>query len=120
MSICTFFGHRDCPEAIKPKLREVLIELIENRSVNLFYVGRQGNFDSMVKSVLRELTQNYPHLDYAVVLERMPEKENNLDDPFHTILPEGMEQVHPRFALDRRNRWMVLQSDFVVGYVSHN
>ena len=28
---CTFFGHRDCPAAIQPKLRAVVVELIERR-----------------------------------------------------------------------------------------
>ena len=30
---CTFFGHSDCPSSIKPKLREVLIDLIESHTV---------------------------------------------------------------------------------------
>ena len=33
MSACTFFGHRDTPEAIKPKLREAVIELVEHHGV---------------------------------------------------------------------------------------
>ena len=41
MSACTFFGHRDCPSSIKPKLREALIDLIENHTVDMFYVGQQ-------------------------------------------------------------------------------
>ena len=28
---CTFFGHRDCPAAIQPKLPAVVVELIERR-----------------------------------------------------------------------------------------
>lgn len=49
MSACTFFGHRDCPSSIKPKLREVLIDLIENHAVDMFYVGQQGAFAKLVK-----------------------------------------------------------------------
>ena len=45
---CTFFGHRDCPETIKPKIREAVIDLIENHGVTMFYVGNQGNFDRLV------------------------------------------------------------------------
>ena len=56
MSACTFFGHRDCPSSIKPKLREVLIDLIENHSVDMFYVGQQGAFDGIVPV-------SYTHLD---------------------------------------------------------
>ena len=46
---CTFFGHRDCPETIKPKIRTAVINLIENHGVTMFYVGNQGNFDRMVR-----------------------------------------------------------------------
>ena len=52
MPICRFFGHRDCPDTIKPKLREVLIDLIANQDVNMFYVGHQGQFDASRKSAL--------------------------------------------------------------------
>ena len=31
MAVCTFFGHRNCPLSVKPKLRSVLAELIEQR-----------------------------------------------------------------------------------------
>ena len=35
MAACTFFGHRECPDSIKPKLREVLIEVISNHDVDI-------------------------------------------------------------------------------------
>ena len=47
MAVCTFFGHRECPDTIKPKLREVLVDLIENHGVDMFYVGNQGQFDAI-------------------------------------------------------------------------
>ena len=112
MSACTFFGHRDCPSSIKPKLREVLIDLIENHAVDMFYVGQQGAFDGIVRSVLKELVSVYPHIRYAVVLERLPPKRDEFDtrDYSDTILPEGIEMVHPRFAISWRN---------IVGYLVH-
>ena len=122
MSVCTFFGHHDCPAEVKPKLRDVLIDLIENHSVDMFYVGNKGAYDRMVRSVLRELAQEYAHIHYAVVLERMPGKWNE-DDPedySDTMLPEGIEEVHPRFAIVWRNKWMLRQSDYVVTYVIHS
>ena len=36
MAACTFFGHRDCPETIKAKLREVLVDLITNHGVDAY------------------------------------------------------------------------------------
>ena len=119
---CTFFGHRDCPSSIKPKLREVLIDLIENHAVDMFYVGQQGAFDGIVRSVLKELVPVYPHICYAVVLERLPPKRNEFDprDYSDTMLPEGIETVHPRFAISWRNKWMLKQSDYVVTYIAHS
>lgn len=117
MPSCTFFGHRDCPDSIRPKLRSVLIDLIENQQVDTFYVGRQGSFDALVYATLRELSAEYPHIRYAAVLERLSGK--NTDDFTETLFPEAMENVPPRFAINRRNNWMLQQADFVVVYVTH-
>lgn len=117
MLCCTFFGHRDCPDSIRPKLRSVLVDLIENQQADIFYVGRQGSFDALVYATLRELSAKYPHIRYAVVLERLSGKST--DDFTETLFPEAMENVPPRFAIDRRNNWMLRQADFVVVYVTH-
>lgn len=119
MPACTFFGHRDCPSSIRPRLQETLVDLIKNHAVDMFYVGRQGAFDAMVRSVLKELILEYPHIRYAVVLERIPGKRNDSDprDYSDTMLPEGIENVPPRFAIPWRNKWMLERSDYVVTYI---
>ena len=120
MSSCTFFGHRECPDSIKIKLREVLIDLITNHDVDMFYVGNQGQFDSIVLSVLRELKKKFPQINFAVVLAYMPGKQTEYDDYSNTMLPEGLESVHPRYAISWRNNWMLRQSDCVVTYITHS
>ena len=120
MPACTFFGHRDCPDAIKPKLRQVLIDLIENHNVNMFYVGNQGRFDAIVRGLLRDLQHEYPQINYAVALAYMPGKQTEYDDYSDTMLPEGIESVHPRYAISWRNNWMLKQSNFVVTYITHS
>lgn len=117
---CTFFGHRDCPETIKPKLKETLIDLITNRGIDTFYVGNHGHFDAYVRSTLKELKQEYPHIRYAVVLAYLPGKKAEYEDLSDTILPEGIESVPPRFAVSWRNNWMLKQSDYVVTYITHS
>lgn len=120
MAVCAFFGHRSCPEAIKQHLREVLLDLITTKDVDMFYVGNQGQFDSMVRSLLIELTGEYPHVRYAVVLAYMPREGDAQERWADTMLPEGLESVHPRYAIDRRNRWMLKRADIVVAYVTHS
>ena len=121
MSVCTFFGHSSCPESIREKLRENVVDLIENKGVTLFYVGHQGEFDRMVHSVLRELKSSYD-MDYAIVLAYLPEKRSaaDRDDLADTLFPEGIEKAPKRFAISWRNRWMLQRSDYVITYVRHS
>ncbi len=120
MASCTFFGHRECSDSTKAQLREVLINLITNNDVDMFYVGNQGQFDTIVRSVLRELKKECPQINYAVVLAYMPGKKTEYDDYSDTMLPEGIESVHPRYAISWRNNWMLRQSDYVVTYITHS
>ena len=120
MTACTFFGHRECPDTIKPKLREILVDLIVNRGVDMFYVGNQGQFDAIVRSTLRDLQKEYPQANYAVVLAYMPGERNDYDDYSDTMLPEGIESVHPRYAISWRNEWLLKESDYVVTYITHS
>lgn len=120
MAVCTFFGHRDCPESIIPALQAAMEMLITQQSVDTFYVGNQGRFDAYVRGCLRRLQKKYPHIRYAVVLAYLPAKRNEYEDVSDTMLPEGLELIHPRYAVDRRNRWMLARADRILCYVSHS
>lgn len=116
MSVCTFFGHRDTPSAVKGELKCVLSELIEKEGVNSFLVGNEGNFDFMAKSVLAELKSVYSHINYGVVIAYLDEAKR-LSSSEDVVFPEGLECVPKRFAVDYRNKWLLKQSDYVVSYV---
>ena len=79
----------------------------------MFYVGHQGQFDACVHSELKKLKQEYPQINYAVVLAYMPGRKTEYDDYSDTMLPEGIESVHPHYAISWRNNWMLRQSDYV-------
>ncbi len=120
MKICTFFGHRDCPNTIEPKLQDVLEELIIHHHVDTFYVGNQGQFNALVYRTLQELGKTYPHIRITVVLAYLPGKKtegNYYDD---TILPDGIESTPPCYAISYRNDWMLKQADYAVTYITHS
>ena len=71
---CAFFGHRDAPSEIRDRIKETVIDLIEERGVTKFYVGNNGNFDRMALSVLKELSGMYPQINYYVVYAYLHEK----------------------------------------------
>ena len=79
----------------------------------------QGQFDAYVQSELKKLKQEYPQINYAVVLAYVPGKKTEYDDYSDTMLPGGIESVHPHYAISWRNNWMLKQSDYVVTYITH-
>ena len=117
MAKCTFFGHRDSPSSIRGVLSAEIERLINEKDVNTFYVGTQGNFDRMAYSVLAELRKRYQHIKVYRVLAYMPKPGET--DTADTIVPEGIETAHPRYAIVSRNNWMIDRSDYIVAYITH-
>lgn len=120
MSVCTFFGHRDCPIQIRPKLKSLILSLIE-KGVNEFYVGDKGSFDLMAAAVLREIHKENPAIHYAIVLAYLPKEHCSFHhaDYTETMYPEGLEKVPLRYAIVWRNKWMLQRSDYVICYAKY-
>jgi len=95
----------------------VVNRLVEEEDTRVFYVGHQGQFDSYVWKVLRQIKEKHPHISSWKVLAYMPEKTAEKCEG--SVLPEGIETVHPKYAIDWRNKWMIEQADIVVCYVTH-
>lgn len=119
MAVCTFFGHRDTPTEIEPILYSALIDLIENKKTDTFYVSNNGNFDRMAEKNLRKLKEIYPQIIYYIVLAYFPHHSNYYRDYSNTIFPKELENIFPRFAIIKRNDWMLNKSDYVVTYVKY-
>ena len=116
---CCFFGHKDTPESVKDDIYAAIEKLIVEYSVDTFYVGNQGCFDFYTRAALRQLQEKYP-IHYSVVLAYMPGEKTEYDDFSDTMLPEGIEEVHPKYAISWRNDWLLRESSFVIAYIHHN
>ena len=114
---CCFFGHREVTHNIKDKLIAIIEKLITEDGVTEFYVGHQGQFDNMVYSVLKELKAKYPQIRYTVVLAYMPDE--HIKDVYgnDTLFPDGLETVPRKYAISKRNAWLIQHSGFAVCYV---
>ncbi|MBQ7324234.1 MAG: hypothetical protein IJW98_00670 [Clostridia bacterium] len=118
--VVTFFGHSDAPSSVETKLTTILIDLIENKGATTFYVGNNGNFDRIVQNTLRTLKSQYSQIDALVVLAYLPGKYTHAETPLDTIYPEGLENVPKRFAICKRNEWMIKQCDLVITFVNRD
>ena len=116
MAACTFFGHRECYGLNSQVLRQAIEELIV-KGVDTFYVGNQGQFDSAVYGCLKQLRTEYSHIRVCVVLAYFPTVKSEYCDMADTMYPEI--EGHPKFAIERRNRWMIDRSDYCICYINH-
>ena len=114
---CCFFGHREVIHNIRDKLTSIIENLITEDNVTEFYVGHQGQFDSMVYSVLKELKVKYHQIRYTVVLAYMPDEHIKELYGEDTLFPDGLESVPKKYAISKRNDWMIQQSGYAVCYV---
>lgn len=118
--ICAFFGHKDTPESIRPLLESAVKQIIAQYPDVTFYVGHNGNFDRMVLSVLKSLSENFPTISYAVILAYLPTSKSAEFNDLPTIYPEEIECVPKKYAISYRNDWIVKKSDMVICYINRN
>lgn len=114
---CCFFGHREVTHNIRDKLKAIIENLITEDGVTEFYAGNQGQFDCIVFSVLKELKTEYPQIRYTVVLAYMPDEHIKELYGEDTLYPDGMESVPKKFAISKRNDWIIQQSGIAICYV---
>ena len=117
--ICTFFGHRDAPDNIRNLLKSTVLTLINKNGVKKFYIGNNGNFDFLAQSILEEVVKSETSVEYFIVISTLGEKvvfgnRNN------TLFPEGLETALPKFAISKRNDWLIKNADFAITYVRNS
>lgn len=121
MTVC-FCGHRDTyanQDALRTWLYDSLEVLIE-RAANLFYLGGYGAFDRTAAAVLQELKSTHSDFEFVLVLAFLDRKIDELDSLIYdrTTYPP-LERIPKRYAILRRNEWIVDHSDTVVSGVLH-
>ena len=107
--VCAFFGHREIWDDISAPLEQAIRTAIMQYGVTSFWVGGCGQFDAYAAGSVRRLKKEFPHIRLYLILAYLPMKK----DPYFcaydsTIYPEGLEFVPKRFAISKRNRWMLL------------
>lgn len=117
--IVTFCGHSSVPN--QPEIKELLIETIRGlilEGADTFYLGGYGSFDLLSAHAVKDMKADYPHIRSVLVipyLDRAPDM--TLYD--ESVYPP-LESVPKRFAISRRNEWMIDQTDVVVSGVTHD
>lgn len=114
----TFCGHSKLyqTENISKWLDIILPALIEGGATT-FYLGGYGDFDSLAAAAVRRQKISYPNIEAILVLAYL---NRDVDASCYdgTTYPP-LETVPPRYAILKRNEWMVCESDVVISGVVH-
>ena len=115
---CCFLGHSMVYEEIKPQLKAIIEHLITKEGVTNFYVGTQGGFDKLVYRVLCKLEEKYPIQIIVVLAYLNREQEIPYYDFEKTIFPDLLTKTPLRFAISKRNSYMIENSEYLVAYIN--
>lgn len=118
---CFFIGHREAGENLKEPLAQAVERHIAAYGVTDFVIGQYGGFDRLATRVVIEAKRQHPEICLTLLLPYHP-AERPIDTPpgfDGTFYPPRMETVPRHVAIVRANRYMVDNSDFLIGYVWH-
>ena len=116
--IVTFCGHSKIYQTGNfSKLLDIILPSLIEGGAATFYLGGYGDFDSLAAAAVRRQKAVYPHITAILVLAYL-NRETDASRYDDTTYPP-LENVPPRYAIVRRNEWMVRESDVVISSVTH-
>ena len=121
----SFIGHRqiDRFRFVEEQLDRIISDLMSRNEYVEFYVGKNGDFDTMVASAVKRCQKRYGKENSSLILV-IPYSVANMDclDKFYDEIwyPEELYKVHHKAAITKRNEWFVEHSDLLVAYVERD
>ena len=123
--IITFCGHSNClfSDEEKEKLKQLLIKEIRKNPTCKFYLGGYGDFDSLCLRTLRELKTDFPDIELLFITPYLDKNYSKLELAkyyYDDVIFPPMENVPRKFAILKRNEWMVDSAELVIAYVKYS
>lgn len=113
----SLFGHRKLygqNKEVASRLSTCIDELIKNGATE-FFLGDYGELDQLAASVLNKKKVDDPQIRMVLVLPYLDKKIDTKIRYDEFIYPP-LEKTPKRYAIVKRNEWMVCNSDAVVVY----
>ena len=117
--ICAFFGHRNIPENLEPRLRELVERAITQYGITEFWNGGYGGFDDLAAEVVISLKAKYPHIRHNRVYAYRPTSSYVRQGFDANLYPDLLDQFPDTWHIPRRNMWMAAQCDIAITYIEH-
>ena len=123
--VITFCGHSNClfSDDEKEKLKQILIKEITKNPTCKFYLGGYGDFDSLCLQTLRELKKEFQDVELIFITPYIDKNYSKLEFAkyhYDDVIFPPLESVPRKFAIIKRNEWMVEEADLVIAYVKYS
>ena len=123
--IITFFGHSNClfNDDIKKQLKNILLDEIIKNPTCKFYLGGYGDFDVLCLRTLKDLKATFPEIELIFITPYLDKSYSKLEfakNHYDDVIFPPIESVPRKFAILKRNEWMVEQADLVIAYVKYS
>ena len=124
--IISFVGHSfvQSSAVVKEMVKEQIRNCILNRESVICYLGGYGDFDNICASACNELKNEYSCIETVFVSPYLNEERNEKGrfgvGIYDSLIYPPIENVPIRYAILKRNEWMMENADLVIAYVKHN
>ena len=125
--IITFVGHGTLNISLElsAKIKKTIENNIVGKDHVSFYCGGYGDFDNHCARLCREIKKEIQNCEIIFVTPYITPSQQNkikylIDTKLYddTIYPP-LEDVLPRFAITKRNEWMIDKADLIIAFVNH-
>ena len=123
--IITFCGHSQVifTNEEKSLLRNILLDEIIKNPTCKFYLGGYGDFDGLCLQTLKDLKADFPEIELIFITPYLDKNYSKLEFAkyhYDDVIFPPLENVPRKFAILKRNEWMVDEADLVIAYVVYS
>ena len=124
--IIAFAGHSIIPASnnIKEIVKEQIKRSIIKEEKISCYLGGYGDFDKICAAACKELKKEYSNIELIYITPYLSLSEQEKINEMmrygfcDTSIYPPIENTPPRFAILKRNEWMMSNADLIIAYVN--
>ena len=117
--VITFLGHStitNSSELLEKMVKTILENTRKDEKIS-FYCGGYGDFDNLSAMACRLIKKQLPNSEVVLVTPYLKNLTKN--DIYDATIYPPIENVLPRYAIIKRNEWMVERADLIIAYVKY-
>ena len=126
--IISFIGHAEVARSdeVKELVKKQIKDVAHGYDNVTFYLGGYGGFDEICAQACKELKRELVNAElvyvapYISISEQRKIKDLQVCGLCDSSVYPPLESTPPRFAISKRNDWMMQNADLVVAYVNHS